>query len=331
MSEFDSDVKLLDENGRVRALHRYDILDTVPEEPFDKLTSLVRTIFEVPIAYISLIDSDRQWIKSCVGPLNIEMPREESICTHTIQSREPLLITDTMADVRFAQNKAVIGPPYIRSYLGAPLVTPDGYNIGSLCVMDTVPRNFTPQQITVLSSFSSLVVSEIELRNLARIDNLTGAVSRLAFYEELGRALSANSREGRLASLIMFDLDHFKRINDVYGHPAGDAVLRAVGAACAKLTRNNDVFGRLGGEEFAILLNDASAEGGLMAAERYRQVLADLEIPDYPDIKLTASFGIAGLITTDNSDSWVATADAALYVAKHNGRNQCHLARVEVV
>jgi diguanylate cyclase (GGDEF)-like protein len=326
MFELD-DAKLLDEDGRVAALLRYDVLDTGPEEPFDKVTALVRTVFQAPFSTISLIDAKRQWLKSCVGPFDIEIPRELSVCTHTIQTRMPLLITDMTADERFAQNPAVVGPPYIRSYLGVPLETPDGYNIGALCAIDTIPREFTRQQVDMLKSFASIVVDELELRNLARIDQLTGAVNRRAFFEEVGKALSRLNRHDHPASIIMFDIDHFKRINDQDGHPAGDAVLRAVGNACVGLTRDTDVFGRLGGEEFGILLYNTSAAGALTAAERYRQTLASLEIPNYPDIQVTASFGIAECVSHSTSESWIADADAALYEAKHNGRNRCHVAK----
>lgn len=325
MNEIALDVRLQDEEGRLSALHRYDVLDSEREASFDRVAALVRTVFGVPISTISLIDAKRQWLKSCIEPLGIESPRELSICSHTIRTRVPLLIPDTFADERFAQNPVVIGPPYIRSYLGAPLETPDGYNIGSLCVMDTVPRFFTPRQIEMLKSFAAIVVDELELRNLARIDNLTGAVSRSTFYEEIGAALSRLKRHGHPASVLMFDIDHFKRINDTQGHAAGDAVLKAIGSACSDLTREDDTFGRLGGEEFAILLHDTLAAGAMTAAERYREAIASLKIPGYPDIRVTASFGVAGAIAGTSSDDWLAAADTGLYKAKNNGRNRCHL------
>ncbi|MDE8346788.1 MAG: sensor domain-containing diguanylate cyclase [Acidocella sp.] len=322
------DPKLTDEVARLAALRRYEVLDTAPEAPFDKITALVSTVLGVPISIISLIDTKRQWLKSVLGPLPQEMPRELSFCAHTILTRAPLVICDALADKRFAQNPAVIGSPYIRGYLGVPLETPDGYNIGALCAIDVVPREFSPQEIETLKSFAAIVVDELELRNLARLDQLTGAVTRRAFLEEVGQAIGRLKRYGHQSSIIMFDIDHFKRINDSYGHSAGDAVLRAVGAACTALSRDCDSFGRLGGEEFAVLLPDTAA-GTLAAAERYREALATLVIPGYPALSITASFGIASLMPGTDAEQWIAMADAALYAAKRGGRNRCCVAALE--
>jgi hypothetical protein len=149
------DTKLADEAARLAALRRYEILDTLPEAPFDRITGLVKAVFEVPIALVSLIDADRQWLKSCVGMDVSETPREISFCTHTIQRREPMVIANATEDPRFANNPLVTGPPYIASYLGAPLETPDGYNVGSLCAIDTKPRTFSATQIEVMKSFAA--------------------------------------------------------------------------------------------------------------------------------------------------------------------------------
>ena len=322
------DPKLTDEIARLAALRRYEVLDTEPEAPFDKITALVRTVLGVPISIISLIDAKRQWLKSVLGPLPQEMPRELSFCAHTIRARAPLMICDALADKRFAQNPAVTGSPYIRGYLGVPLETPDGYNIGALCAIDVAPREFSSQDIETLKSFAAIVVDELELRNLARLDQLTGAVTRRAFLEEVGQAIGRFKRYGHPSSIIMFDIDHFKRINDSYGHSAGDAVLRAVGAACNALSRDCDNFGRLGGEEFGVLLPD-TADGVLTAAERYRETLATLVIPGYPALRITASFGIASLTPGADREQLLAKADAALYAAKRGGRNQCRVAVLE--
>ena len=319
------DPKLTDEAARLAALDRYEILDTTPEETFDKLTALVRTTLGVPIAIISLLDAKRQWLKSAMGRLSQEMPREHSFCTHTIKTRTPLVISDSLEDERFAQNPVVVGPPYIRSYLGIPLETPDGYNIGALCAIDSVPRYFNPQDVETLKSFAEIVVDVLELRNLARLDHLTKALGRRAFLEEARRAISRSERYGHQASIVMFDIDHFKRINDTYGHSAGDAVLRAVGRACNAAARDYDSFGRMGGEEFALLLQE-TAEGARDTAERYREILSTLHIPGYSAINITASFGIASLMRGASVAQWIAKADAALYAAKRGGRNQCRLA-----
>jgi len=318
------DCKLQDEFARLAALQRYEVLDTPPEEPFDKITSLVQTVLDVPICAVSLVDRNRQWFKSSVGLDVRETARNISFCTHAIESRKPMEVHDALLDLRFAANPMVTGKPFLRSYLGVPLATPDGYNVGSLCALDIKPRRYAPQQIEVLKSFAAVVVDELELLSMVRTDQLTGAASRRAFVDNVGKAAAQFARHGRKSALIMFDLDHFKQINDSFGHPAGDKVLRAVGACCGELTRSADMFGRLGGEEFGVLLYDTDEQGAMQTAERFRQALAGLQIAHTPTIGITASFGVAAFSDRfQTSEALIDAADQRLYRAKQDGRNRC--------
>jgi diguanylate cyclase (GGDEF)-like protein len=324
------DPKLRDEFGRLAALQRYEVLDTPPDQPFDKITSLVQTILNVPMCTVSLVDKNRQWFKSCAGLDVRETTRDVSFCTHTIGARKPMIIEDASLDARFAASPLVTGKPFIRSYLGVPLETPDGYNIGALCALDTKPRIYDQKQVEVLKSFAAVVVDELELLTLVRTDQLTGAASRRAFTDDVKKASSRFARHGVESALIMFDLDHFKRINDTYGHPAGDAVLRAVGQCCVNLIRSADSFGRLGGEEFAILLPDTDEDGAMQTAERFRADLAGLVIPLEPPTGITASFGVATFSDSCRTgEALMVEADRALYLAKQAGRNRCCAARIE--
>ncbi len=309
------------------ALRRYDLLDTAPEASFDRITALVKAVLNVPIALVSLIDENRQWFKSCIGLSGTETSRDISFCKYTIKSREPMYVPDTLLDPRFAENPLVTGEPYIRSYLGVPLSTPDGYNLGSLCAIDTQPRKYDAGQIEVLKSFAALVTDEMELRRIAAADELTGAMTRRGFSLEMDKAIARMSRSQRPSTLVMFDIDHFKRINDTYGHPTGDAVLRQVSERISSLLRKNDVLGRLGGEEFGILLPDLTLEEGEHAAERFREALAFSEIGTDPPLRVTASFGIAAVSPGITSKHWLADADEALYAAKRSGRNRCCVAQ----
>ena len=318
------DPKLQDEQGRLAALRRYEVLDTSREAPFERVTNLVQTVLNVPIATISLIDADRQWYKSCVGMENVDLPREESFCTHTIQSREPLVIPDTLADPRFAHYGSVVGKPHIRSYIGVPLSSPDGYNLGSLCALDRKPREFNAGQIEVLKSFAALVVDELELRRIAQIDSLTEAATRRSFLLEMEKSIVKFKRSGTPATLLVLDVDHFKRINDTYGHPAGDAVLRDVSKALAGLLRKEDFLGRLGGEEFGVLLSHTEPASAMATAERLRRATESVTFSGMNPSFVTASFGVASLEHGDSTtETWMAQADAALYEAKRNGRNRC--------
>ncbi len=318
------DPKLDDEMGRLAALKRYELLDTPKEAPFDRIANLVKTVMDVPISTISLIDRDRQWLKSCVGLDGAEnMPRGISFCNHTIKSREAMHIPDAKLDPRFRDNPLVTGPPYIGSYLGVPLATPDGYNLGSLCAIDYKPRTFTESQISVLKSFAALVTDEIELRRLAQIDHLTGAATRRGFFLEMEKAISRFVRNNRPSAMLVFDIDHFKRVNDTCGHPAGDEVLRAVAERVSSLVRTSDVLGRLGGEEFGILLMDADEEQAIKSAERFRRGIEELVVAYDPPLRVTASFGVAELSAELLlGERWLARADAGLYEAKRAGRNR---------
>lgn len=322
-----NEAKLADEPGRLAALERYAVLDTPAAEPFDRITSLVRNILKVPIAAVSLVDSDRQWFKSINGLAVSQTPRSASFCSHTIQDRTVLAIPDASADPRFADNPLVTGDPFIRSYAGAPLSTPDGYNVGALCAIDTVPRSYSPDQLGILSSFASLVVDELELRRIAETDHLTGAMSRRGFVSSVDKEIERYRRGNRGSVLVLLDIDHFKTVNDTFGHPAGDAVLREVSGICLAHLRANDAFGRLGGEEFGILLAETDEVGGKAAAEKIRQKIAEAVMPLSDGRQITASFGLS-VVGTDIDDAavWIAKADRALYLAKRNGRNQCVLA-----
>lgn len=317
------DTKLLDEPARLSALHRYDVLDSPAEAPFDKITALVKSILNVPISAVSLIDSDRQWFKSITGVAAAETPRSISFCSHAIHELKPMVVEDATNDQRFSSNPMVLGPPHIRSYAGAPLQTPDGYNVGALCAIDTVPRTFSAEQLNILTKFAALVVDELELRRIAERDHLTGVLSRRGFGSEVERAIKRFHRSHSHSVLALMDLDHFKIINDKYGHPAGDAVLKATTATCASLLRETDAFGRLGGEEFGILFTGIDKAGAQLAVEKIRRAIEAQLVPIADGIRVTASFGLAALhAETKDADEWTKQADEALYRAKRSGRNR---------
>lgn len=317
--------KLTDEEGRLTALRRYNILDTPPEAPFDKLTELVRIVLGVPYSAVSLIDTNRQWFKSIAGLDVCETGRDISFCSHAIQQRHPMIVPDATLDMRFARNPLVVGEPHIRSYLGIPLETPDGYNLGALCALDIKPRTFSNNEVTILTSFAQLVMNEFELRQIAMIDALTSAMTRRAWLDAAEKEFTLNRRHGSDVSIIVFDIDHFKQINDVFGHPAGDLVLRTLMQRCMSAVREGDMIGRMGGEEFAILLPSTPIKGAMILAERLRGMFAETPIGvTGSDLTVTASFGVCALDkSVPDVAGWLAKADALLYKAKNAGRNRC--------
>lgn len=153
-----------DEAERLRALHEYAILDTPAEKTFDDLTRLATYICRTPMAAISLIDSDRQWFKSKVNISESETSRDIAFCAHAILEPRVFIVPDARADTRFQENPSVTSDANIRFYAGSPLTTSEGYKLGTLCVIDHVPRQLSDGQLAALRALSRQVTTQLELR-----------------------------------------------------------------------------------------------------------------------------------------------------------------------
>ena len=239
-----------DETGRLAALRRYRILDSEPEQAFDDLTLLASQICGTPIALITLLDETRQWFKSRVGVSATETARSIAFCAHTIQLDDLFVIPDTLADERFRENPLVVDEPRIRFYAGSPLVTHDGHALGSLCVMDRVPRTLTPEQHGALDALRRQAVAQLELRQ--NVDDLARALRRRDQAEEAERRLILELRAAldgakQLSALLPFC--SACQFNIVI--PADPAAIRTVTDGVAQALRNKP---GIAGHEFEIEL-----------------------------------------------------------------------------
>ena len=170
-----------DEENRLTALRGLGLLDTEPEERFDRITRIASSVFDVPIAIVSLVDRDRQWFKSRHGIDATETPREISFCGHAILGNSLFVVEDATKDDRFHDNPMVTGPPGIRFYAGCPVMTPNGHRVGTLCLNDVKPREFDAAQAQLLRDMAAMVERELAAFDHATLDPLTGLTNRFGF------------------------------------------------------------------------------------------------------------------------------------------------------
>lgn len=315
------------EAARLSALARSGLSDPATDEAFRPVTTLIQTVYDMPIAFVSTVGETRQHYKCSFGLDVRDLPRDATFCEAVIEGADIVVIEDAPNDPRYRDHPLVTGPMGLRSYLGAPLVSPDGFAIGTVCVAGTAPRRFDARDIQMLRQFATVVIDQSALLQIADRDTLTGAWTRRAFLKAVSREMVQARATGEPASLAVFDLDHFKRINDGYGHRVGDLVLKAAVEICQARMREEQIIGRLGGEEFAVLFSGASLAAAGKAAERMRGGIEGLHLRDPSLPNVTSSFGIAELEPgMARSEDWIEAADRALYRAKAAGRNRVETA-----
>ncbi|WP_206241797.1 putative bifunctional diguanylate cyclase/phosphodiesterase [Novosphingobium terrae] len=328
-----------DEAERIATLRGYRILDSLPDERFDRLTALAAQHFGVPMALISLIDSARQWFKSSVGFAQRETERDHAFCAHAILAPDAVTVVhDATQDPRFANNPLVLGPDHIRFYAGAPILAPNGQPLGTLCILDREPRAFSEEDrhfLTQLAANASdlfdLHLSHLTLAEAATRDPLTRLANRRQLEAAMDTAMEA-AFAGRPFALLTIDLDGFRAINNKYGDEAGDDVLSQIGQRLSSSIRASDVPARIGGDEFAIILSDpVSHEIVSRVAQR---LIADINAPieiegaaDGRPVVMSASVGCALALRHGTTPAEVRrSAKEAMYMAKREGRNRLVIA-----
>lgn len=267
--------------------------------------------------------------------------------THLSQSRFD--VVDISEEEFFTHYTEGLKIPKFKSMAGVPLTDPNGKRFGTLCVAGLKPRQLNEAELNILSSFGRVVSNDICVRSAARyavqdlielenekcdlfelatIDPLTKALNRRAFMRFSEREMARFKRDSGALSTLMLDIDHFKQVNDVHGHATGDKVLSKMVSIAANVLRQEDLIGRLGGEEFAIVLVESDAASAYNVADRIRQAIKQVKFPsDTGPFNVSVSIGVSEPMYNEASitDS-LARADAALYRAKHNGRDRVELA-----
>lgn len=283
-----------DEPARLDALRSLDVLDAPAEERFDRYTRLARRLFDVPIALVSLVDENRQWFLSRQGLDAPETPRDISFCGHSILDDQILVVEDAARDERFVDNPLVTGDPDIRFYAGFPLPGPGGHRLGTLCIIDKVPRTLSRCDREALHDIGTMVAHELAALQMATIDELTG-LSNLRGFQVLARqALAACRRSTRPVALLAIDLDGFKGINDTFGHAEGDAALKEFASILRAVFRESDAIARPGGDEFCVLMTGCDAHDAPIALARLRDAIASRNDTTAQRYTLAFSAGIAG-------------------------------------
>lgn len=268
---------------------------------------------------------------------------EEAFCSSAALSGQPVIVPDARRHHSYHQSQAVVGAPYIRFFASYPVFNQEKTLVGCVSVFDPVPRDtFDEDDRRALADLAALVERELELRsvnalqldlqkknkNLRRkslIDPLIGTWNRGAIMRILTIEAARCDKIGAPLSLIVADLDYFKKINDSYGHPAGDAVLVKVASRLRSCIRPQEALGRYGGEEFLIVLPGASHATAVAVAERMRVAVASQpETIAGVALNLTISAGVAStdLFPTATTEELISRADVALYAAKDAGRNR---------
>lgn len=313
-----------DEEKRLQELRSLNILDTSAEERFDRLTRLAKRMFGVPIALVSLVDQDRQWFKSNVGLDVQETPRYLSFCEHAILGDNTFVISDTQEDERFADNPLVLSEPNIRFYAGRPLRYEDGSKLGTLCIIDSKPRTLSKEDINALNDLAELAEHELIAVQLATLDELTKVSNRRGFITLAQNSLKLCVRQQIPACLIFLDLNGFKLINDQFGHAEGDKALMAFAEHMKLSFRDSDVFGRIGGDEFVVLLTNTTTEKAEETIARFHQSIQNYyQTTDYGK-NLSFSYGIVNIDYQAESsiEKLLEQADSLMYENKQtNNKN----------
>ncbi|WOI51994.1 sensor domain-containing diguanylate cyclase [Parvularcula sp. LCG005] len=337
------------EQQKIEVLQRYKILDGSKEYDTSHIPRTVSLVFDMPMVIVALNERYRKWFKSSCNMTDEQHDILQGFCAHAQLSDAAFCVEDARDEEYFAREEAVQGDPNVVFFAGAPLRNPDGIRFGTLCLIDQRPRTLDAMQMNILNSFAAMLSQDICLRSagryaladlietekdksdlygLAMTDSLTGALNRRAFFRFSEREMSRTRRYNLDMCVMMLDIDFFKKVNDVHGHNAGDMVLSKFVKTLIDTVRDEDLVGRLGGEEFAIVIPETSKERAGALADRIRNNVKAMRFNgDGGNFSISVSIGISEpAINETDIDPSLERADKALYEAKRAGRDRVVLA-----
>jgi diguanylate cyclase (GGDEF)-like protein len=333
------------ETARLVSLSATDLFGISKDYVFECITNIGAQLFNAPVCSLVLADAEKNWFNSRATPDVREIFRNAAFRADVVADSEPMVIEDIFLDVRSAADLLLRIAPQIRFYAGHPIRGSSGAVLGTLCVLDFTPRDFPAEQQRLLQELAFLTELCVITRGITTAQKALVAKLDLARHESLIDPLlriwnrggittilnqqHESSRELRVPfSILMADIDHFKKINDRHGHIAGDTVLKAVTGVLQAAMRVDDELGRYGGEEFIAILPNTNAVNAEELARRLNESVAELSV-DTPtgSVGCTVSIGVAewGPTRLESVQALVHRADAALLSAKQCGRNRVHL------
>ena len=259
------------ERERLAALRALDILDTDAEERFDRVTRVAMRMFNVPMAAVALVDESRQWLKSRFGIDVDETHRDISFCGHTILGKDVFVIPDASQDRRFHDNPMVTGESHVRFYAGCPINLGNQLHLGTLCIIDTEPRDFTEEDIANLQDLTAMVEHELSAIQVATNDNESGISNFQGFRQLAHYTLKLCTRQRLPATLVTLTIDDFPHLNSGEQSRA----LKALARAIQQGFRYSDVYGRTAEDEFALIFLNADFATTKLLLAKLHEHLAD--------------------------------------------------------
>lgn len=332
------------EQQKKEVLQRFQILNESDARITSQIAETAALALNVPIVIAALNERYRHWYRSTHGVAEDAYERLQMFCGLTHLSDDVFVVEDLKQDPyfsRFMDNFGTQNPVFMA---GAPLRDPDGKRLGTFCILDNEPRTMCPEQLTLLENFAQLSSNDMCLRSagryavhdlinaeqarcdlfdMAMTDPLTKSLNRRAFFRFSTRELQRAQRHNTPLSVLLIDIDLFKDVNDIYGHKVGDIVLQKLVQTITDSSRSEDLLGRLGGEEFVMLLPETDPQAAITAANRLREEINSLRFASHlGDFSISVSIGVSGPFPMDKKISpALERADAALYKAKNNGRD----------